>query len=191
MGSIELFELDDLAPRLPPEKSVKAHAGGVSSVAFSPDGPFLASGGADAKIRLWNTTTLGPIREMPGRDLPGHTAKVTSVAFNDDSTRIVSASNDKTIYVGRRYGVRVGDPMRGHGGFVLTVDFVADSNEIVSGGNEHIMRLWDAEIGQPISTPITSGTAAGGRCGDQSGQPPDCVGRDRHEGSIVERRYRS
>ena len=41
---------------------------------------------------------------------------------------------------------------------MLAVDFVSDSNEIVSGGNEHTMRLWDAVMGQPISTAMTSRT---------------------------------
>ncbi len=36
----------------------EAHPGGVSAIAFSPDGSHLFSGGADGQVRDWNSTTL-------------------------------------------------------------------------------------------------------------------------------------
>ena len=69
--------------------TLKGHRGRqTASVAFSPDGQRLASGGGDDKtIKVWDTTT--------GREtltLRGHMDYVSYVAFSADGKRLVSAS---------------------------------------------------------------------------------------------------
>ncbi|MCT7963843.1 protein kinase, partial [Laspinema sp. D1] len=58
-------------------RQLKGHTDSVRSVAFSPDGKFLASGSVDNTVRLWDTATG---REL--RQLCAHTSSVTSVAFS-------------------------------------------------------------------------------------------------------------
>ena len=58
---------------IPLSNPLPGPAGGVDSVAFSPDGHTLAAGGADGKVWLWNVTA--PAHATPiGQPLPGPTA---------------------------------------------------------------------------------------------------------------------
>jgi WD40 repeat protein len=74
-----------------PKFTLKGHSHDVSSVAFSPDGKTLASGGLDDTIKLWDVAT--------GKEqvtLKTHTA-VLSIAYSPDGKMLASGSNDKTI----------------------------------------------------------------------------------------------
>lgn len=66
----------------------------MSSVAFSPDGKRLATGGADRVVRMWDTATGKLLRE-----LKGHRMSITAVAFSPDGTSLLSSSLDHTIRV--------------------------------------------------------------------------------------------
>ena len=77
-------------------KVLTGHQAGVFSVALSPDGGHLASGGGDEdrSIRLWRWDEL----EKPARVLRGHEGKVNSLQFSADGRRLLSASwNDNSI----------------------------------------------------------------------------------------------
>ena len=63
------------------------HEAEVVDVAFSPDGQTAVSGGADARVFLWDVET-GEVMER----LDGHTARVTGVAFTPDGQKIVSSA---------------------------------------------------------------------------------------------------
>ena len=68
------------------------HAAWVTSVAFSPDGQLLASGGADGTTKLWAVQS----REVL-RTLSGPTAEGIAVAFSPDGKLLASACADGTV----------------------------------------------------------------------------------------------
>jgi predicted NACHT family NTPase len=72
---------------------LKGHEGGVWSVAFSPDGRMIASGGGDKLIRIWDAKNGAAI----GTPFKGHEGGVWSVAFSSDGSLIASGSADRTV----------------------------------------------------------------------------------------------
>jgi WD40 repeat protein len=75
--------------------TLTGHTDFVRSIAFSPDGTTLASGGTDNAVRLWDVATGTEL----GGPLNGHIQAVESVAFSHDGRLLVSGSRDNTVRV--------------------------------------------------------------------------------------------
>jgi serine/threonine protein kinase/WD40 repeat protein len=68
--------------------------GGISDLAFSPDGLMLAAACSDQTIRVWNTT-IWKERAL----LRGHVSDVRAIAFSPDGKRIASGSSDGEVLI--------------------------------------------------------------------------------------------
>ncbi|MEH2425326.1 MAG: hypothetical protein V7K48_31815 [Nostoc sp.] len=126
---------------------LQGHDNDVWSVSFSPDGKTLASGSADATIKLWNLETGKEIRT-----LTGHDNNVRSVSFSPDSKTLASGSDDKTI---KLWNLETGKEIRtltGHDNWVSSVSFSPDGKTLASGSADATIKLWNLETGKEIHT---------------------------------------
>jgi WD40 repeat protein len=60
-------------------------------VAFAQNGEWLATGGADGVVRLWDAESGRELRAFP------HRFSVTSVAFSHDNSLLASSSEDPVV----------------------------------------------------------------------------------------------
>ena len=66
----------------------------ADAVAYSPDGTFIASGGFDRTVQVWNATTGARTVTYQG-----HTNSVNALAWSPDGASIASGSMDTTVQV--------------------------------------------------------------------------------------------
>ena len=112
---------------------------GVTTVAISPDGRFVAAGSLDKSVRIWDTQTGVLVERTEGEQ--GHKDSVYSVAFAPGGSHLVSGSLDKTIRMwklsnsGRDFRMQPGPHPKsgecvrvfeGHKDFVLSVALTPD-----------------------------------------------------------------
>jgi hypothetical protein len=88
-GELTLWDTATWKPRTP---RAQLDAGGLVGIAYSPDGKWIAGGGYDQALHVWDAATL-----QSKAIYIGHDGMIWSVAFSPDGNAVASASDDGAI----------------------------------------------------------------------------------------------
>jgi len=121
------------------------HEGAVNAVALSADGKFLATGGADKQVHVWELATGKETGTFPALK-----QQVMAVAFAPDGKTVVSGGGDRTVRVWQIDPIKELQKFEVKDGSVSAVAFSPDGALIASGGGDKIIHLWDADKGKEV-----------------------------------------
>ncbi len=112
------------------------HTDAVLSLAYSPDGKLLASGGADKAARILDLSTGKVLR-----NLEGHTHHILGLAWSADGRTLATAGADNVVKV---WDALTGDRKRNLEGYdkeVTAVQFIGTADQIVTASGDNRVRI--------------------------------------------------
>lgn len=116
---------------------LRGHKDSLYSVAISPDGKTLATGGYDNAIKLWN---VADGKELCTLD--GHNGAVFELAFRPDGKVLASASGDRTV---KLWNVTTGerlDTLKESLKELYALAFSPDGTRLAAAGVDNRIRVW-------------------------------------------------
>jgi WD40 repeat protein/transcriptional regulator with XRE-family HTH domain len=148
---------------VPLGQPVRSSAIGMTeTVAFSPDGQFVATGGDDGTLRLWSVRDPARPKLLAIRRDSG--TYVFDVGFSPDGKVIAAASADNLTRLwdvaNPARPVLLGRPLRGPSSYAISVAFSPDGRLLAVGSADKTVRLWDVAnparpelVGAPLTGP--------------------------------------
>jgi serine/threonine protein kinase/GTPase SAR1 family protein len=138
----EIFVLDTRSEE--PPVSYGSYKGYLWTLAWSPDGKFIAMGGDE------HTVQVKEIRTQKNIASKVHSGSVTAIIWSPDSKLLASASSDGAILVWNAKNEREVCTYQGHSEYVHTMLWMADGKSIISCGEDHTIQVWNAKTAQKL-----------------------------------------
>lgn len=130
---------------------------GFQTSTTSRSGRWLASGGWDTRVRLWDTESDGDEPII----LQGHSGAIDGCVISADDRWLVTSSRDETVMMWDLSDPASNSPivLHGHSGTIAVAMFTHSGDRLITGGNGSTVRVWDLNIDSLIKT----GRAVAGR----------------------------
>lgn len=124
-------------------KAVLPSVGAVTCLAFSPDGRWMASGGA--RLVVWNIA-----EQTPFKVLASSPSQFYAVIFSPDGKHLAAGSGRGWLTL---WDTALWQPLKrvaSHGGAVATLDIAPDNELLLSAGYDGMIRLWRVQYMRPL-----------------------------------------
>ena len=120
-----------------------AHAGGVTSCVFSPDGTQILTVSDDRTGRIWHVPN-GKLRSL----LSGHTGGLWDCAFSPDGLHAITCSDDATLRLWSALDGKWIKTLTGHSAWVRGCSVSPDGTRISSASDDGTARIWNLADGE-------------------------------------------
>jgi RNA polymerase sigma factor (sigma-70 family) len=111
--------------------------GYVQRVALSPNGKFVAAGGAGEEVDLWDAESGKHVASLQGPE-----RMTRGVAFSPDSKTVAAAADDGKVYLWDAQTGQRKETLAGHEAEVFAVAFSPDGATLASVSQDQTVRLW-------------------------------------------------
>lgn len=135
----------DSAAAKPVNDAPEAEA--IQSLAYSPDGLWIAIAREDGRISIRHAAD-GKV----ARELEAFTDVAACVTFSPDSQRLAAGSFDKSVKVWNVISGEQIAELNGHSNWVFSVAFSADGNTLATASYDKSIKLWNIPEAKEIGT---------------------------------------
>lgn len=118
----------------------------VFSVSFHPSKPWLAAGGGDSTVWIFDRIT--------GRELSHFKANeggVLYLAFSPDGALLATGGEDHNIHIYDSITLEQKGKLVGHASDITSISFSSDSSTLFSSGDDSTVRKWDVSEQRQIA----------------------------------------
>jgi WD40 repeat protein len=121
------------------------------SMTFSADGKYLAAGGIDGTIVIWNIAADKLVVPV----ITGHHKAVRMLSFDHSGALLASGGDDAIVRVWKvDTGQPYGTPLAGHTDAISGLAFSPDDATLISSSKDGTFIVWDVQTHQSVGQPI-------------------------------------
>ncbi|KAK7303556.1 hypothetical protein RJT34_14463 [Clitoria ternatea] len=119
-----------------PQASATKQSKHVLSLSVSSDGRYLATGGLDRHVHIWDTRTREHLQAFPG-----HRGPVSCLTFRQGTSELFSGSFDRTVKIWNVEDRTYMNTLFGHQSEILSIDCLR-KERVLTAGRDRSMQLF-------------------------------------------------
>ncbi|KAH7882919.1 WD40 repeat-like protein [Phlebopus sp. FC_14] len=116
---------------------IEGHTDEILTLAVSSDGQFLASGGKDRKLGVWNVE-----KNQWVKGFGGHRDLISSLAFRKGTLQIYTGSFDRTVKLYDLSVMGYVETLFGHQDTIVSLDALRGETAVTAGARDRTLRYW-------------------------------------------------
>lgn len=133
----KLFKIKKKLPKHAQDKTKHGHSDKIYSLALTSDFKYLASGGEDKNIIIWDAQTCSHVYTFYG-----HRGAVSGLTFRQNTHELYSCSFDRSIKLWSVDELTYIETLYGHQDNILAIDSLNKERCITCGARDRTLRLW-------------------------------------------------